>query len=80
MAGFTARWLEIADEYYADLPADTQTLVDARVAELLDNPYGPDDAYDPASDQWITSYGDGVGLIVYAIVPEQRRVLILRLL
>ena len=37
-----------------------------------------EDAYDPATDQWITSCGDGTGLIVYAIAP-QPRVLILRL-
>lgn len=53
--------------------------MDARVAELLVDPYGSEDAYDPASDQWITSYGDATGLIVYAIVPAQHRVLILRL-
>jgi hypothetical protein len=35
--------------------------------------------YDPDTDQWITSYGGGTGLIVYAIAPAQRRVLILRL-
>lgn len=79
MAAFTARWLEIADEYYADLPADAQRQVDTRVAELLHDPYGPDEAYDPASDQWITSYGAGAGLIVYAVAAEQHRVLILRL-
>lgn len=79
MAAFTARWLEIADAYYADLPVDTRRQVDVRVAELLDDPFGPDEAYDPASDQWITSYGDGLGLIVYAVAAEQRRVLILRL-
>ena len=48
------------------------------MAELLENPYGPEDAYDPATDQWITSYGGGTGLIVYAIAP-QPRVLILQL-
>jgi hypothetical protein len=40
MAAFTARWLQIADEYYADLPADLQRQIDARVAELLEDPYG----------------------------------------
>jgi hypothetical protein len=79
MAAFTARWLQIADEYYAVLPADLQRQIDARVAELLEDPYGSKDAYDPATDQWITSYGGGTGLIVYAIAPAQRRVLILRL-
>jgi len=50
MAAFTARWLQIADEYYGDLPADLQRQIDARVAELLVDPYGAEDAYDPASD------------------------------
>lgn len=79
MAAFTVRWLQIADEYYADLPAELRRQIDARIAGLLEDPYGPPDAYDPVSDQWITSYGDGTGLIVYAIAPVQRRVLILRL-
>lgn len=73
MAAFTARWLQIADQYYADLPADLQRQIDARLAGLLDDPDGPEDAYDPASDQWITSYGDGTRLIVYAIAPSDAR-------
>lgn len=79
MPSFTARRLEIADEYYVALSAEARQQVDVRVAALLENPYGPEDAYDPITDQWITTYGDGLGLIVYAIVAEQRRVLMLRL-
>lgn len=71
--------MESIIEYYAAPPVETRRQVDERVAELLEDPYGPEDAYDPITDQWITTYGNGLGLIVYAIAAEQRRVLILRL-
>jgi len=41
MAAFTARWLQIADEYYADLPASLQRQIDTRVAELPEDPRWP---------------------------------------
>jgi len=43
MAAFSARWLEIADVYYAELSPDTQRQIDTRVAELLEDPYGPEE-------------------------------------
>jgi hypothetical protein len=79
MAPFTARWLEIAREQYHALPEGTRHHIDARVAELLEQPEGPAGAYHRRRDEWTTTYGDGLGLIVYAIAAEQQRVLILRL-
>jgi hypothetical protein len=79
MSRFSARWLEIALEQYAALPLEAQRQVDARVAELMEQPEGPRGAYDEPSDQWTTTYGGGAGLMVYAVVVEYRRVLILRL-
>jgi hypothetical protein len=35
--------------------------------------------YDELTDQWTTVYGDGAGLLVYAVVSEYQRVIILRL-
>ena len=73
-------WLEIAREHYASLPVDAREQVDARLEELLENPrQQPGSGYDERSDQWTTTYGDGTGLIVYAVVHDQRRVIILRL-
>jgi hypothetical protein len=80
MPPFRARWLEVARAQYDALPADRQQLVDARLAELLDHPEGSAEAYDQASDQWITTYGDGAGLILYAVEPTYRHVLVLRIL
>ncbi len=76
---FTARWLEIAREHDNDLPEDHQRQIDARVTELCNRPLGPAGGYHPRRDQWTIAYGDGAGLIVYAIAPAQRRVLILRI-
>lgn len=73
-------WLEIAREHYASLPAEAREQIDARLEELLENPHQqPSSAYDERSDQWTTVYGDGTGLIVYAVVHDRERVIILRL-
>ncbi len=79
MPRFSVRWLEIAIEYYDALPAATRQQIDARVEQLLELPEGPREAYDARRDRWTATYGDGAGLILYAVVREQRRVLILRL-
>lgn len=73
-------WLEIAREQYTSLPADAREQIGIRVEQLLENPrQRPCSAYDERTDQWTTAYGDGAGLIVYAIVHDRRRVIILRL-
>ncbi len=79
MPRYTARWLEIAIDQYLALSPETREQVDIRLEELLEQPEGPPGAYDPPSDQWITTYGDGAGLIMYAVGHEHQRVLILRL-
>jgi hypothetical protein len=43
-------------------------------------PQQPASAYDERTDQWTTVYGDGAGLIVYAVVRERQRLIILRLI
>lgn len=73
-------WLEIAREQYDALAASDQEQVRARVDQLVERPELPPSAYDPASDQWITTYGDGAGLIVCAVVRDRQAVVILRLI
>ena len=46
---------------------------------LPENPRQPREGYDELTDQSTTSYGGGAGLIVYAVVHERQRVIILRL-
>ncbi len=73
-------WLEIAREYYASLPATTREQIDIRIEQLLENPRQHSrSAYDEASDQWTVTYGGGAGLIVYAVVSDRQRLIILRL-
>jgi hypothetical protein len=72
-------WLEIAREQYNALAEPEQEQVRARVEQLIERPELPPSAYDPASDQWITTYGGGAGLIVCAIVQDRQAVIILRL-
>lgn len=79
MARYGLVWLEIARNYLASLPTDQRAQVSARIEELLENPRQSRDGYDELTDQWTTTYGGGAGLIVYAIVHERERVIILRL-
>lgn len=79
MARYGQVWLEIARAQYADLPAEDRRQVDDRLEQLLEEPRLSRSAYDEPTDQWTTSYGDGAGLIVYAVVDERQRVIILRL-
>lgn len=79
MARYRQVWLEIASEQYAALPEAARQQVRARLEQILERPDLPPSAYDAPSDQWITTYGDGGGLIVCAIVHEHRAVVILRL-
>ncbi len=73
-------WLEIAREHYASLPAAAREQTDARIEQLLENSrQQPRSAYDEATDQWTITYGGGAGLIVYAVVHERQRLIILRL-
>jgi hypothetical protein len=73
-------WLEIAREHYASLQAAAREQIDARIEQLLENPRQQlRSAYDEATDQWTTTYGGGAGLIVYAVVHERQRLIVLRL-
>jgi len=72
-------WLEIAYADFASLPEHTREQISVRIEQLPENPRQPRDSYDELTDQWTTTYGGGAGLIVYAVVHERRRVIILRL-
>ena len=71
--------MEVALEQYASFQAEVQGQIDVRVEQLLENPCQPDAGYDARTDQWTTTYGDGIRLIVYAVVHERQQVIILRL-
>jgi mRNA-degrading endonuclease RelE of RelBE toxin-antitoxin system len=79
MARYGLIWLEIAYADYTRLPKHTQVQIGTRIEQLLENPHQPRNGYDELTDQWTTTYGDGAGLIVYAVVHEHQRVIILRL-
>ncbi|WP_301123815.1 MULTISPECIES: hypothetical protein [Mycolicibacterium] len=72
-------WLEIAREQYTSLPSTVQQQIDDKLSLILEDPerYG---SYDKPSDQWTTDFGDGAGLIVYAVVHENVKVIVLRLI
>lgn len=79
MPRYGAAWVEVAREQYAALPPEAREQVDARIEQLLENPRQPRSAYDESTDQWTTTYGEGAGLIVFAVVHKHQRLIVLRL-
>ena len=79
MAHHRLLWLEIAERQYLDLPTDLLDPVDARLAQLVDDPTSdPHAAYDERSDQWSVAVGDQC-LIFYAVVAHPPTVIVFRL-
>lgn len=78
MARYSPMWLEIARAQYEAFPDAVQRQIDIKLDLVLDDPerYGD---YDKASDQWTTDFGRGAGLIVYAVVRKNVKVIVLRL-
>lgn len=73
-------WLEIARQQLDALPAELQEQALQRLEQLLERPELPATAYNPRTDQWITTYGNGAGLLVLAINREYQTVIVLRLI
>lgn len=79
MARYRAVWLELAKATRDSLPAGPRAALDARVEQLLENPRAADrGGYDPRSDSYATTYGDGSGLLTYALVPDRETLIVLR--
>jgi hypothetical protein len=50
------------------------------VRRLLEDPEGPSCSYDPSTDQWTTTAGEGRIFLVYVFRPAHPRLVILRLI
>ncbi|TKV35320.1 hypothetical protein [Mycobacteroides abscessus] len=74
MARYSPVWLEIARQQYESFSEEIQCQVDVKLDLLLDDPESHGD-YDKPSDQWTTDFGDGAGLIVYAVSKSSSCVL-----
>ena len=77
---YWTRWLEIPDAYYNDSPPEVQQQIRERITELMMNPYPPDADYDASHDSFTATFGGGTGIITYAVVEQNKCILILRLL
>lgn len=80
MPRFRAVWPDVAREQLQALSEEARQTVLARIDELLERRDLPASAYDRVADQWVTTYGDGAGLLLLAIVPDHEAVIVLRLL
>ena len=73
-------WLELPAAHYDSLPAGARAQIDARLEQLRDNPRELGrGGYDEPGDSWTTTFGDGGGLISYAVVDEGTTLIVLRL-
>jgi hypothetical protein len=78
MSRYEPRWVEVAERQRDNLPVAARRLVNCWIAELLEDPTGnPAAVYDSVEDEWSIPIGVGAGLILYAVVDEPRRVVIL---
>ena len=81
MARYRAVWLELARVTRESLPAPERAALDARVEQLLENPHAADrGGYDPTSDSFATTYGEGFGLLTYALVADRETLIVLRVM
>lgn len=78
MALYSPVWMEIARIQYAELPSDLKQSFDAVFAAILDDPKGGG-SYDKATDQWTAVFGEGRGLLTYAVNDDFVKVLVLRI-
>ncbi len=79
LARYASGWADVALDQYLALPAEEQALVDARLAELLDEPNGPHSMCDPVTDHWTTTAAYGSVLMVYVFRVGLPRLVVLRL-
>ena len=78
MPRYEPRWVEVAERQRDNLPAVARRLVNRRIEELPEDPTGdPAATYDGVEDEGSIPIGGGAGLILYAVVDEPRRVVIL---
>lgn len=76
---YVARWAEVASDQYWELAEPVRQLVDERVRNLTEVPDGPSCNFDPHTDHWTATAGDGRLMLVYVFRPEQPWLFILRL-
>lgn len=71
-------WPDVPQRQYDSFPPETQRQIDARIDLIRDDPesYG---SYDMATDQWTTTFGDGMRFITYAVVQRNVTIIVLRL-
>jgi hypothetical protein len=78
MPRYEPRWVKVAGQQRDNLPVAARRLVKRRIDELLEDPTGnPAATYDGVEDEWSIPIGADAGLILYAVVDEPRRVVIL---
>jgi hypothetical protein len=56
---YVARWAEVASDQYWELAEPVRQLVDERVRNLTEVPDGPSCNFDPHTDHWTATAGDG---------------------
>lgn len=73
-------WLELAKQQYLDLSAELREVIDARLAQVLEDPTAQAaGVYNKQWDQWSVALADR-GLLLYAVVRDPATVIVLRVI
>ena len=79
MTPFRLLWVEVARSQYQALPTDQQQDLQELLSRLVVDPGMVAADYDRVSDQWLLDFAGGAGLVIYAVVPANRCIIVLRL-
>ncbi len=73
-------WLEIAERQYRDQSAELREVIDAGLAQLLEDPTAQaGGVYNARWDHWSVALA-GRGLLLYAVVRDPATVIVLRVI
>jgi hypothetical protein len=77
MSTYTVRWVTYAEQQRESLPADARPELDKLLDLLTVDPRGHG-IYSKREDQWVATFGDGWGLVIYIIEDRWITITVLR--
>jgi plasmid stabilization system protein ParE len=72
-------WVEYARDQYLTLADPVRAEFNSHLELLAQEPTAIA-RYDPGTDRWSSDFDNGLGLVLYLLSPENRRIVILRVL
>lgn len=79
MSDYPIVWVDYAEQQYLSLDDLACSQLDTHLADLARDPTAHA-SYDPVSDHWSSSFGEGHGILVTLISSRHHRIVILRII